>query len=284
MWRIVKSKFFIVMTILAAALWVAPALAFTTGVFTGTGTFDGGLPVSASARFLTSTDTVEVEVWNNQANPTSAIQCLSGLGFVLNTGQTIGSPLSFFSATVRTIDKNGSFTYADAVKSHWQLDNNFNAGSFGHGLKLNDLKDGQPINTLIGPANPANPTQYTAANPSITGKSHAPEWFGTAAEPVEFFLHVNGVTNLTTVTFVQFSFGTTPGCNIDVQTPAVPIPPSALLLGSGLLGLVVLRWRKVKVNSEMLKEQDDSTRTSFIRCLLRNNKHRYITKGGQVNN
>ena len=227
------------LTIFALALWVIPASALVSGPFTGTGTFDS-LPVSATATFITSTDTVEVQVYNNIANPTAVIQCLSDLGFVLSTGETTGS-ISSFSAQERDIASGGSYTTAAATTTNWVLNNAVDFGAIGAGLKLNDLGSGEPENTIIGQDDNNGSGSYSAANTSIAGNGpHNPLWFGDAANPVTFILDVPGVTDATAVTFVQFSFGTVAGNNVNV-----PLPPGALLMGSGLLGLVLVRWRRV---------------------------------------
>jgi hypothetical protein len=223
-----KQKFLIILALLAVVLWVVPASAYTFNY-----TIDG-LPVSATVNFTVDSvnDLIYVDIVNNQANPTSVIQCISGLSFTLSTGQTSGS-LSSFSADARTIADGGAFTDAAAVTTHWQLQSGVTVLG-GIGLKLNDLVGSQPINTIIGPG------PYNLANPSITGSSHEPVWFGDNSTfgPVEFVLSVPGITAGTVVTNPQFFFGT---------EGAVPIPPSALLLGSGLVGLGFLSWRRKKV-------------------------------------
>ena len=235
-----KSKVMIIAAILAMALMAAPALA-TTITFSVSGFDTYGDPIAAIAKFTTGADTVTVDIWNTQANIKSVGQDISDLGFVLTTGQTIGS-ISSFSATARTIDSTTkAYTDTAAVTSHWHLDNGVSFGAFGAGLKLNDLGGGMPKNTIIGP--PAGDNLYHAANSSITGATHSPEWFGDATTPVEFVVSVPGVTAASRVTFAQFSFGTTAGDNHN-GVPSAPVPPSVLLLGSGLIGLGLVRWRR----------------------------------------
>jgi hypothetical protein len=226
-----KQKFLIILALLAVVLWVAPASAYTFNY-----TIDG-LPVSATVTFTVDSvnDLIYVDIVNNQANPTSVIQCISGLSFTLSTGQSSGS-LSSFSADARTIADGGSFTDATASTTHWQLQSGVTVLG-GTGLKLTTLGDAQPKNTIIGPG------PYAMANPSITGTSHEPVWFGdsdpnTTIGPVEFVLSVPGITAGTVVTNPQFFFGT---------EGVVPVPPSVLLLGSGLLGIGFLGWRRKKL-------------------------------------
>jgi hypothetical protein len=237
-----KRKMFVLLAILTMVLMVAPAMA-TTQTFSVTGTDTAGDPISAMATFTTGAGTITVDVWNTHANPIDIGQDISDLGFVLSTGQTTGS-INSFSATARTLGAGGTFSDVAAATSHWVLDTAFSFGAHGTGLKLDDLAGGGgPGNTIIGPPGAGN--LYSAANASFNAGPHPPEWFGTAATPVEFHLNVAGVTAGSTVTFVDFSFGTTAGD--DHPGTQVPIPPSALLLGSGLLGLVGIGWRRKKI-------------------------------------
>jgi hypothetical protein len=184
------------------------------------------------------TGIITVAIENNVANPTSVIQCVSGFGFVLSTGQTSGSfnSVNPFVATVGTIADGGAVSnVGPATTTHWQLQNGVSFANFpgGTGLMLNDLVGGQPINTIIGDG------PYTNANSSITGDTHEPIWFG-GATPVTFSLYVPGITSGTTLTYAQCNFGTE-------GAAVVPVPPAVLLLGSGLLGLGFLGWRRKKV-------------------------------------
>ena len=214
-----KRKFLILAAILAVALMAAPASAVT---FTGTDA--AGDPVSASANFIFGTDTVTVELTNTLTNIKNAGQVLSDLFFTVSTGQTVGSMTSS-SGALRIINAGNTFTNDGSGSTGWTFA--FSNGTF----HLDGLDGAQfvPSHTII-----PDQTSY-AANASIAGNGpHNPFLYG----PVDFVLSMPGVTAQSTATNVAFSFGTEPS--------TVPIPPSALLLGSGLLGLVGLGWRRKK--------------------------------------
>jgi hypothetical protein len=233
-----KSKFLILAAILAMALMAAPALAITV-----TGTVPGG-PVSSSADFdFTTPGAVTVTLHNltSVANFKNVGQALSDFGFVL-TGIT-AAPTGYSSSGVeRTVAADKSFTDGSAVATGWELTSGFNfsllqktfsteRGISGIGYYLNGLgTDTAPSHTIItdGP--------YTNVNASIAGNDpHTPFLAGD----VSFTLDIPGVNCSTGVQYVLFSYGTTP-------SGVVPIPPSALLMGSGLLGLGLVGWRRKK--------------------------------------
>lgn len=213
-----KRKFLILAAILAVALMAAPASAVTFTVTDGAGD-----PVSASAIFVFSTDTVTVELTNTLTNIKNAGQVLSDLFFSVSTGQTVGS-ITSSSGTLRIINAGNTFTNDGSGSAGWTF-----SSTAGGTFHLDGLNDAQfvPSHTII-----PDQTSY-ATNASIAGNGpHNPFLYG----PVDFVLSIPGVTELTTATNVVFSFGTKPS--------TVPIPPTALLLGTGLLGLVGLCWRR----------------------------------------
>ena len=82
-------------TLIAVLAAIATARVTSAAVITfgmPIGSTAGGQPVNASAKFTTSADQVVVELRNLQPDPTSVIQCLSGLQF------TISSEISSASA------------------------------------------------------------------------------------------------------------------------------------------------------------------------------------------
>lgn len=242
-----KLKFLILLTIFSLALGVASAGAtLTTQYVYVSGTEPSeGRPIQATAEFIFDSvaDTIEVKLWNTQADPRSIAQCLSDLGFVLTTGQTSGS-LTSSSGLSRTVAAGGTFTDGSSVSTGWLLRTNVSVISYlGNGLLLNDLNGGAgPKNLIIGPPN-SSTGLYGNANPSITGSSHEPVLYGSDGSginpaPVDFLLSVPGIDDTTRVYAAVFSFGTTSGDNV------VPVPPTVWLLGGGLVGLVLLGRRR----------------------------------------
>lgn len=218
-------------------------LAVATGVradtvtfITPTGSMTGGQAVDASATFVTNANgSIDITLTNLQANPTSVVQAISDLDFTLSNGATTGM-LSSSSGTEITIASGGTATLGSAVSTGWVLNN-----SVSGGLQLDVLGTPEaPAHLIIGPSGAGS--VYSDANGSIAGnKPHNPFLDQTAT----FVVDVSSVTDTTTITGVSFSFGTTAGANTVVGTPFMPTPePSSLmLLGSGLLGLPLLRRR-----------------------------------------
>ena len=221
--------------LIGLGLMVQPASANTiTYDFTGVPGFTGGLPVSVSATFTTLANEVQLSLTNNQANPTSVIQNLSDVVFHLSTGQNSGSILSS-SGTERTVNSNGTFAAGPTVSTGWALSTN------GTGLELNVLGTAVgPTHTLIGPPDASN--LYSNANGSIAGNpAHNPFLIG----PIIFDLSVPGVTTSSTISSVDFSFGTTDGNDVPGTPSTVPEPTTLLLLGTAMAGFgAVARLRR----------------------------------------
>ena len=88
------------------------------GLQTPLGSMTGGQNVSAKATFTTGADSLTILLENLQADPKSVTQCLSGLQFHLNTGQTSGS-LSSSSGTEALDCRNGSYVVGASVPDGW---------------------------------------------------------------------------------------------------------------------------------------------------------------------
>src|SRR5690348_11018628 len=100
------------MVLLLASVAGAASITFDTP----SGGTVGGLPVRATATFVTSADHLTITLANLGDNPTSAVQNLSDLSFVLSGGETSGS-LTSSSEQDRTIAANGTFTDGGIVST-----------------------------------------------------------------------------------------------------------------------------------------------------------------------
>lgn len=209
----------------------ASSVTFTTP----TGSTIGGNPVSASATFMTSANTLTVTLTDLLANPTDVGQLLSDLFFTLSNGSTAGT-LTSSSGQELTVAANGTFTTGvGTVSTGWAL------SPSGGSLLLNVLGTSVgPAHTIIGPPGPGG--TYSNANGSIAGNGpHNPFLNQTAT----FVITDSSITAATTVTAATFSFGTAAGANVPGVPTTAPEPTTLVSLGGALLLLGALgRMRK----------------------------------------
>ena len=210
------------------------AYANTFTFMTPAGASVGDGSVSASATFITGTNSVQVTLTNLLSNQKSAGQLLSDIFFVAG-GLTSGTgPQSPSSATYITVADNGT-TSAGVGPAVWELTNS--AGTYHlNGLFGKGAGGTGPGDLIIGP--PGAGGIYSNANGSIAGnKPHNPFIDQTAT----FTLALAGATSSTVISNVVFSFGTQEGSN--VAGVPVPIPAAVWLFASGLIALVGIARR-----------------------------------------
>ena len=219
------------------AAGVLGASSATAATFFGTG--PDAHPVSASADFTASGDTLTVKLTNTTATTLHAGGLFTGLEF-----SVIGTPtLTSDTGVERSIEGDGTFTDGgSAVDVSWSL-----VPLGGNMWQLNFNPDA--MHAIVGPPTGGN---YAAANASVSGNpGHNP----FAAEMAVFELNVPGIgaAPLPSVVVKSFLFGTNLHSGVGVLggppggiTPgggpeAIPEPTAGLLM---LLGGVLVAARR----------------------------------------
>ena len=200
-----------IIAILAVAAMSSTASASFITLTTPDDTFMNGKPVSAEATFETGTDSITVVIENLQIDPTSVVQNMSGLSFVVDSGQTVGTMISS-EGLPRFVSGDGTYAGEPIAPTGWEL------GAVDSSLYLYVLgTDVGPANTILGAPNASD--LYANANGSIAGnKPHNP-FIGQTAS---FELSVPGVTEGSIITEATFEFNTAPGYTV----PGEPDDPT----------------------------------------------------------
>jgi PEP-CTERM motif len=199
---------------------------------TPNGSTAGGQAVDASVTFTISAGQIQITLHNLEANPTSDIQALNGIQFVLSSGLTAGS-LATSSAQHVDITGRGAGQYSllGVSPTTWNYNAGVNDGS-GSGISLTSIGNSGGTPTLIGSPD-ISTNAYSNANGSITNGSHNPFLFETAT----FTVDVTGLLASATIASTYFEYGTSSGTNVMGVPAPTPEPASVvmILLGGGMV-------------------------------------------------
>jgi hypothetical protein len=219
------------------ALLIGALICFTAGAqaqtnitFTASGTGGDGA-LDAQADFTISNGQIQVTITNllNPSTIKSIGQSVSDLSFTLsNAPGTNGTNTA--TGQLADVTKTGGFvTDVPGTPSRWISSTHGGFHITGDTILLEAIGHGKPTE-LILPSDTGG--VYPMGNASLF--EHSPNTDG----PATFVLPLTGVTDSTTISKVQFSFGTTPDTFL-AGTPVsvTPEPTSMLLFGTGLLGV-----------------------------------------------
>jgi hypothetical protein len=200
---------------------------------TPTGSSVGDGPVAATATFTISAGHITITIQDLEANPTSVGQTVNGVSFTLSNGTTAGS-LASQEGIQRTVSNNNPGGYTDVGTPTSPVTGsllwNYNQANLG--VEVTSLGNHAAIPTVIGDPDASN--AYSNGNGSIT-HNHNPFLAGT----VTLVLNIAGVASNTTITKMQFQFGTSEGeGTVFGQDPTTPEPSTLAIAGLGALGFL----------------------------------------------
>jgi hypothetical protein len=235
------------MALMAAALAAPVARAQTFNTASGASVGDG--PVDATATFSINSvaHQITITIRDLEVNPTSVGQTVNGVNFSLSNSTTAGS-FSSQTGMQRTVNGTGAGQYTSAGNSSSAVTGsllwNYYGGqnSDGHStpgiVEVTSLGNHAATPTIIG--DPSGSNAYSNGNGSITG-NHNPFLAGT----VTLVLNISGITGSTTISRMNFLFGTGEG---EGSAPGVvdsaPEPSTIGIAGLGALGFIGFGLRR----------------------------------------
>jgi PEP-CTERM motif len=179
-------------------------------------------PMVASAMVVTGDNLLSIPLSSLLPSSASGGPQLSDMQIAVGSG--LGSePLISTATVVVSAHANGAFDVLIGPITQWSgnldMSQVLSAAASGPGAPL-----GQPLDLMVTPV-------LGASDPSVQGGGM-------------FNLVANGLGPTTLANQVTFSLGRATGLRRAVAVQAVPEPTSLALLGSGLIGLALLRYRR----------------------------------------
>ena len=185
----------------------------------------------AEAIVSVSTNQITVTLEDLYVNPNTVADNLSAFWFTTSVTPTGTSMIASSSADSIDIAGNGTYVDDGMVAPGWKLTR------VSAVTKLDDLAGGAgPEHTIVGAPNGSG--IYSAGGGSIDGNGPHNDFLNQTAT---WTLNETGITATTTISAVNFQFGTTDGSNVSTGSQVVtPEPASAGLFIAGGIALLLM--------------------------------------------
>lgn len=223
------------MKLLPVIFLTLTATCFADSIFTFNGVDVNGHQENITAQFSTIGSNLQVQLWNNQADPNDPTQILYSVQFSI-ANVTGTASIASSSGNFITVANGGGFTsLGSAALTGWTATTTLPS------ITLTAWGGGQPSQGIIGGPN-AGTGIYSAAGGAIAGNGPHNPFVAGSSTPATFLLSgLSGLSSESVISSVQFGFSTTPGIDIVTATPGRPTPEPAtwglVLMGTGLVAI-----------------------------------------------